>query len=149
MKKLLAVILTVALVLLVVGSYRNSMDYIIGSKPSVTGIVQKVQKTYVLMYVEATDGYPNGSYWAVPLNVENKDSYLDIVEGDEIVVYYDGMVMETDPLQMGTVYAITLKEPAEYAGKSNSEENRKEGNIINKCIDLLDYVSCFCGVGRF
>ena len=44
--------------------------------------------------------------------VESKDSYADPVVGDEIVVYYDGNVMETDPLKVGTVYAITLKTPA-------------------------------------
>ena len=29
------------------------------------------------------------------------------------VVYHDGNVMETDPLKVGTVYAITLKTPAD------------------------------------
>ena len=38
--------------------------------------------------------------------------YTDIVDDDEIVVYYDGMAAETSPLQVGTVYAITLKTPA-------------------------------------
>ena len=33
--------------------------------------------------------------------------------GDEIVMYYDGSAMETDPLQVSTVYAITLKTPAQ------------------------------------
>lgn len=48
-----------------------------------------------------------------------KDSYADPVVGDEIVVYYDGNVMETYPLKVGTVYAITLKTPA------NRTENEK------------------------
>ena len=47
------------------------------------------------------------------MNVENKDSYTDVVVGDEIVVYYDGSAMETDPLQIATVYAITLKTPTD------------------------------------
>ena len=33
--------------------------------------------------------------------------------GDEVVMYYDGMAMETDPLQVSKVYAITLKTPAD------------------------------------
>ena len=49
------------------------------------------------------------------LNTENKDSYTEVVVGDEIVFYYDGMAMETDPLQVSTVYAITLKTPANRA----------------------------------
>ena len=65
------------------------------------------------MYAETADGYPNGTRWSISLNVENKDSYTDIVVGDEIVVYYDGMAAETDPLEVSTVYAITLKTPAD------------------------------------
>lgn len=33
--------------------------------------------------------------------------------GDEVVVYYDGMIAESDPLQINSVYAITLESPAE------------------------------------
>lgn len=47
------------------------------------------------------------------MSVENKDSYTNLSVGDEIVVYHDGNVMETDPLKVGTVYAITLKTPAD------------------------------------
>ena len=32
--------------------------------------------------------------------------------GDEVVVYYDGMVAESYPMQINKVYAITLKTPA-------------------------------------
>ena len=66
-------------------------------------------------YAETADGYPNGTRWSISLNVENKDSYTDIVVGDEIVVYYDGMAAETDPLEVSTVYAITLRTPADRA----------------------------------
>lgn len=89
------------------------MDYIITNKPSVIGIAEEVHDDYVIMYAETAEGYPNGSYWNVPLDVENQDSYTDIVVGDEIVVYYDGSAMETDPLQITKVYAITLRTPAD------------------------------------
>ena len=46
------------------------------------------------------------------MDVENKDSYTTLEVGDEIVVYHDGDVMETDPLRIGTVHATTLKTPA-------------------------------------
>ena len=68
---------------------------------------------YFIMYSETAEGYPNGSRWSVSLNAENKDSYTDVVAGDEVVMYYDGMAMETDPLQVSKVYAITLKVPAD------------------------------------
>lgn len=113
MKKLIALVLSLSFVLTLVGCNNRSMNYIISNEPSVIGIVEEVHDDYVIMYSETADGYPNGSRWQVPLDVENQDSYTDVAVGDEIVVYYDGSAMETDPLQIGTVYAITLKEPAD------------------------------------
>ena len=113
MKKLIALILSLTFVLALVGCNNRSMNFIIENEPSVTGVVEEVHDDYVIMYSETADGYPNGSRWNVPLEVENPDSYTDIVVGDEIVVYYDGSAMETDPLQIATVYAITLKNPAD------------------------------------
>ena len=113
MKKLMALILSLTFVLGLVGCNKNSMNYIIENKPSVTGVVEEVHDDYVIMYSETAEGYPNGSHWHIPLDVENQDSYTDVVVGDEIVVYYDGSAMESDPLQIATVYAITLKTPAD------------------------------------
>ena len=113
MKKLITLVLALASVFGLIGCSTRSMDYIIENKPSVTGIVEKVYDDYIIMYSETADGYPYGSRWAVPLKVEDKDSYTDIVVGDEIVMYYDGMVMEIDPLEVSTVYAIKLKTSAD------------------------------------
>ena len=112
MKRLTAILLLVCLFSLM-GCSQNSMNYIIQNKPSVTGIAEEVHDDYILLYSDSAAGYPNGSTWSIPLTVENQDSYLDIAVGDEIVVYFDGNVMETSPLQIGTVYAITLKTPAQ------------------------------------
>lgn len=112
MKKLITLVLALVCVLGLVGCNSKSMNYIIENKPSVTGIVEEVHDDYIIVYSETADGYPNGSNWSISLNVENKDSYTDVVIGDEIVFYYDGMAMETDPLQVSKVYAITLKTPA-------------------------------------
>ena len=113
MKKLIGFVFTLACLLALVGCNTKSMDYIIENEPSVTGIVKEVHDDYIIVYSEAADGYPNGSNWSISLNAENKDSYTDVVVGDEIVFYYNGMAMETDPLQVSTVYAITLKTPAD------------------------------------
>lgn len=112
MNKKIAMLLAVICVLCMGGCDNKSMNYIIQNKPSVTGIVEEVHDDYIIMYSETAEGYPNGSRWSVPLDVENKDSYTDLVVGDEIVMYYDGMAKETDPLGVSTVYAITLKTPA-------------------------------------
>lgn len=114
------IVLTLACLLGLVGCNRKSMDYIIANKPSVTGIVEEVYDDYVIMYAEAAEGYPYGSYWDVPLDVENQDSYTDIVVGDEIVVYHDGPAMETAPVQIAKVYAITLKTPADRTREKKS-----------------------------
>ena len=41
--------------------------------------------------------------------VASEDSYTDISVGDEIVVYYNGEIEESEPLQINSVYGITLK----------------------------------------
>ena len=119
MKKLIAFIFTLACVLGLIGCGRTMND-VIQNEPNVTGVVEEVHDNYVIMYSETAEGYPNGSRWSISLNTENKDSYTDIIVGDEIVVYYDGNVMESDPLKVGTVYAITLRTPADRAGNEKS-----------------------------
>ena len=121
MKKLMGFILSLVCVLAMSGCNNKSMDYIIKNKPSVTGIVEEVRDDYIIMYSDSAEGYPNGSRWSISLDVENKDSYTDLEVGDEIVVYHDGNVMETEPLKVGTVYAITLKTPAERVDKEVQE----------------------------
>ena len=120
MKKYIVLVLALVCVLGLVGCNTKSMNYIIENKPSVIGVVEEVHNDYVIMYSDTADGYPNGSKWQISLNVENKDSYTDISVGDEIVVYHDGNVMETDPLKVGTVYAITLKTPADRTENDKS-----------------------------
>ena len=112
MKRFISLILSLTFVLVLAGCNNRSMNYIIENEPSVVGVVEEVHDDYVIMYSETAEGYPNGSRWSISLTVESKDSYADPGVGDEIVVYYDGNVMETDPLKVGTVYAITLKTPA-------------------------------------
>lgn len=120
MKKIIALVLVMFCILGLTGCNNKSMNYIIAHKPSVTGIVQEVYDDHVILYADTAEGYPNGSTWEISLDVENTDSYTDLSVGDQIVVYHDGMVMETDPLRVGTVYAITLKTPADRKGNDKS-----------------------------
>ena len=89
-----------------------SMNDIIANAPSVTGIVKDTAEKAILLENE------NGEYW-VSLDVKNKDSMTRFSIGDEVVVYFDGQVAESYPMQINTVYAITLKTPA------NRTENDK------------------------
>ena len=122
MKKRSAFVLVTVLicVLSLTGCNNKSMNYIIQHKPSVTGIVKEVHDDFVILYSDSAPGYPNGSNWSISLDVENQNSYTNLEVGDEIVVYHDGNVMETDPLRVGTVYAITLKTPADRTTNEKS-----------------------------
>lgn len=87
--------------------------FLIENEPSITGIVNDTNENSILIKNE------DGEY-RVSLNVENKDSMTHFSIGDEVVVYYDGMIAESYPMQINKVYAITLKTPADRT------ENNKE-----------------------
>lgn len=109
MKKYFSVLVMVLLIISLAGCSR-SMNYVIGHEPSFVGIVETVTDEYVLVNVNDDDAiYSDHPNVQVSLDVELKDSYLDLTSGDEIVVYYDGTITD------GTaeiVYAITLRTPA-------------------------------------
>lgn len=113
MKKLIALVLALVCVLSLVGCNNRSMNYIIENEPSIMGIVKETNDKSILIEND------NGEYW-VSLNVENKDSMTHFSIGDEVVVYYDGNIAESYPMQINTVYAITLKTPADRTENDNS-----------------------------
>lgn len=93
----------------------KSMDDVIENAPSIQGNVTEVHEDYMIIHF-VTSGYPYGADCTVTLNPVYGDSYTDVLIGDGVVVYFDGNIMETDPLQLGTVYAITLKTPVSRGG---------------------------------
>ncbi|HHW93771.1 MAG TPA: DUF3221 domain-containing protein [Clostridiaceae bacterium] len=102
MKKLLVLLLALVCVSGLFGCNNRSLDYIIKNEPSIAGTVKESSDKSILIENET------GEYW-VSLNVENKDSLTQFSVGDEVVVYYDGNVAETYPMQINKVYAITFK----------------------------------------
>ena len=108
MKKLIALVLALVCILTLAGCDRKSMNYIIQNEPSITGIVRESDESAIL--IENGDG----EYW-VSLNVENKDSMTHFTIGDEVVVYFDGLIAESSPMQISRVYAIILRTPADRA----------------------------------
>ena len=108
MKKLIALVLALVCVLSLVACNNRNMNDIIANEPNITGIVRKITNDAFLMENET------GEYM-VSLDVENKDSMTHFSIGDEVVVYYDGNIAESYPMQINTVYAITLKTPADRA----------------------------------
>ena len=108
MKKPISILLVFICTLTLFGCDTRSMNYIISHEPSITGIVRDVGEHAILIENE------NVEYW-VSLDVENKDSMTSFRIGDEVVVYFDGSVAESYPMQIDHVYAITLKTPADRA----------------------------------
>lgn len=96
--------------ILVLSGCSRTIDDIIASEPSVTGVVTAVYENSFLMLGEGEKGAP--CEYNVSLSAEKKDSYTDLSLGDEVVVYYDGDIAESAPLRIDTVYAIILRTPA-------------------------------------
>lgn len=108
--------MVLCMVLCIAGCNNKSMNNIIENKPSITGTVTEIHDRYIQIHIK-NDGYPNGADCNVSLDVENKDGiYSPICVGDKVVVYYDGFIAESSPMQINTVYAITLHTPAEREG---------------------------------
>ncbi len=114
-RKIIAICLAtmICIAMFALAGCNQSINDIIDNKPNVTGIVEELRDNHIIIRLDTMQGYSEGTLCEIPLNVEYKDSYTNMVVGDEIVVYYDGEIMETYPLQIGTVYAITLKTPAD------------------------------------
>ena len=118
MKKILSILLIFALLFSAAGC-RRSLNYIIGHKPHFTAVVEEVRQSSILVTSEDMQGYPFSVQVDVQLDVEYGDSMTEFQVGDTVTVYYDGSAMETDPLQLATVYAILLLESADRSINEN------------------------------
>lgn len=106
MKKLITIVVLLIFVLSLAGCNNKDMNYIIENEPSIIGFVKDAGEYSIL--IENEDGE-----YSVSLNVENKDSSTHFNIGDEVVVYYDGNIAESYPMQINKVYAVTLRTPAD------------------------------------
>ena len=117
-KKHIALTAAAMACLLALWGCAKDIDDIVDHEPCVKGVVTETADGYVVIDVKEE----NGSYKSYPsiqvsLDVERKDSQTDLEVGDEIAVYYDGTVLETDPAKIKTVYAIL-----EIGGGEEGEE---------------------------
>ncbi len=106
MKKYIVLVLALVFALGLIGCNNRSMDDIINNEPSITGIVKESNDHSILIENET------GEY-LVSLDIDARDSSTHFNVGDEVVVYYDGNVAETYPMQINKVYAITWHTPAD------------------------------------
>lgn len=128
MKKLITLVLVVIFGVLFTGCNNRSMNYIIEHEANIIGIVKETTDNSILVENET------GQYW-VSLEVENKDSVTHFNIGDEVVVYYDGNIAESYPMQINTVYAITLRTPAARTTVSGSFTVNVRDVIPDYCFD--------------
>lgn len=113
MKKLYALALSVVLLLGISGCGRTMAD-VIENEPNFLGVVTDVTDGSILVAVdESSDAYRSCHEIWVSLDVQMADSMTHFSVGDEVYVYYDGMILETAPGQVNNVYAILLRTPAD------------------------------------
>lgn len=115
MKKIFALIFSMILCLSLCacgGNEAQSVDDLIADAPSITGVVTEVHDKYIVVQGEPNELYHLSEEYHVslPAEYENPDTSYSV--GDEVIVYHNGEIAESDPLQINTVYAITLKTPA-------------------------------------
>ena len=133
MQKLIALVLALVCVLVLVGCSKNFED-----KPTVIGSIKEIYDDHILIATSTTEGYPYGA--SVDISISTKDCneiYNPLTVGDEIIVYYDGNIAESEPAQINTVYAIKLKVKAN--DKSNYGELQESSDAIVDTSDSYTY----------
>jgi len=91
----------------------RTMNYVIENEPRVAGIVVSQTDKYVSINVnEDEDVYNDYPTLLVSLDVEQEDSTTSFDIGDEIAIFYDGVITDNSPGTVETVYAIILRTPA-------------------------------------
>ncbi len=120
-KKPLRLLLVIAAVLVTVLSigllmsrggdlFPMTMDNV-HKEPHFAGVVTEVTENAILVHVnENEDVRRSSDLIYVSLDIKLKDSVSTWLAGDEVIVYYDGMIAESYPAQVNTVYAIVMKD---------------------------------------
>lgn len=79
------------------------------SEPNFTGVVTEVfDKAIIVSVDEGEDELKSSDKISVSLDVKLKDSMTHFDVGDKVKVFYDGVIAESYPGQINTVYAILL-----------------------------------------
>ncbi|MBR6747354.1 MAG: hypothetical protein IKM07_00335 [Clostridia bacterium] len=87
----------------------KTMDDMIAEEPRFTGIVREVQQNSIL--VQPLDGESVKELMNVSLDAQPGDSVCDFQVGDEVTVFYDGLIRETSPASPQKVYSVMLRTP--------------------------------------
>lgn len=78
-------------------------------KPDFTGVVIEVfDKTITVLVDAGEDELKSSDKMSVSLDAKLKESITHFYVGDQVRVFYDGVIAESYPAQINTVYAIFL-----------------------------------------
>lgn len=106
-KRYVSISAVLIMLLMLLSGCPRGMDYVIEHEPHFRGMVTRQTKDYVIVAVNSHDAiYREHQIVYVSKNVEQKDSSRLFQSGDEVVVYYDGVISGSDPARAETVYAI-------------------------------------------
>jgi beta-lactamase regulating signal transducer with metallopeptidase domain len=140
----LIVLVGVGAVLLGAGSGERTMDDIIAKAPHFSGIITEIYENSILIRVNDGEAVLSSSDLIdVSLLDTHSDSQTRFYVGDEVVVYYDGMIAETYPGRADHVYAVTTRNPAwaayaDYAALSALKTPYVGDNsAVSKIVSLL------------
>lgn len=116
MKRILALILPMVLCLSLCacrGNEAPSVDDLIADAPSITGVVTEVHDKYIVVQGEPNELYHLSEEYHVSMPTEDENPHTSYSIGDEVIVYYEGGIAESDPLQINKVLAIEWKNRAD------------------------------------
>jgi hypothetical protein len=93
------------------GGSRMTMDTVV-REPHFAGTVTALYDTSLLVSVnEDEEARQSSDLIEVPFDTELGGSMSGFLIGDEIIVYYDGVIAESHPARISRVYAIVLTNP--------------------------------------
>ncbi len=85
-----------------------------------SGIVEEVSDQSLLIKVnKEEEEFKSSDLIRVSLINDRLAYKIDFNQGDEVIVYYDGRIMESYPAQISQVDSIILKEDRENSADSN------------------------------
>lgn len=136
MKRLIALLLALMCVLGLAGCNSGNLD----NTPTVTGFIKEIHDGHILIATSTSEGYPYGASFDITISTKNCDDiYKPLTVGDEIIIYYDGNISESDPAQINTVYAIKLKVKAsEGYFDSGSDLAAQFPHFMAKILEIHD-----------
>lgn len=112
-KKGLLFLLATLLIILMACNKNESKTAEIESEESFYGIVKEINKENILVELYNDEGeVEEGNLFYVSLDTQLEQSDDNFTVGDEVTVYYNGVVTRSYPGQVNMVYAIIVEKAA-------------------------------------